>query len=193
VGTYENFYKVFAPFSYKAKITMEEHMSELQSETGYIAKILTSPKNAQWRGYVFQKDDNKAYSITLNEKVPADLRAELAILSERDYVTFHYKPSQSGDKTYYNIYGLERPEKQQDEPSNDKPSPTPDMKVPDVAKQTLIVAQNALTNAVAMVGHKLKHGLYPGDVVVSEWADKEVLRLRAEYVKDTLSYTQNAE
>ena len=100
-------------------------MSELQHETGYIAKVLTSPKNAQWRGYVFQKDDNKAYSVTLSEKVPADLRAELAILAVKDYVTFHYKPSQVGDKTYYNIYGLERPEKQQEEPSNDQSSPTP--------------------------------------------------------------------
>lgn len=98
-------------------------MSELQSETGYIAKILTSPKNAQWRGYVFQKDDNKAYSVTLNDKVPADLRAELATLQERDYVTFHYKPSTRGDKTYYNIYGLERPDTPQDESGNDSPPP----------------------------------------------------------------------
>ena len=192
MATLAEFEKVFSPFSYQA-IIMEEYMSDLLHETGYISKVLVSQKNAQWRGFLFQGDDDKAYSITLNDKVPADLRAELAILSERDYVTFHYKPSQSGDKTYYNIYGLERPEKQQDEPSNGKPSPTPDMRVPDVAKQTLIVAQNALTNAVAMVGHKLQHGLYPGDVVVSEWADKEVLKLRAEYVKDTLSYTQSAE
>ena len=192
MATLAEFKKVFSPFSCQA-IIMEEYMSDLLHETGYISKVLVSQKNAQWRGFLFQGDDDKAYSITLNDKVPADLRAELAILSERDYVTFHYKPSQSGDKTYYNIYGLERPEKQQDEPSNGKPSPTPDMRVPDVAKQTLIVAQNALTNAVAMVGHKLQHGLYPGDVVVSEWADKEVLKLRAEYVKDTLSYTQSAE
>ena len=127
MATIEQFEKVFAPFSYKA-ITMEEYMSELQQETGYIAKVLTSPKNEKWRGYVFQKDDNKAYSVTLSEKVPADLRAELAILGVKDYVTFHYKPSQVGDKTYYNIYGLERPEKQQEKPDNDQPSPTPDSK-----------------------------------------------------------------
>ena len=103
-------------------------MSDLQHETGYIAKVLTSPKNAQWRGYVFQKDDNKAYSVTLSEKVPADLRAELAILAVKDYVTFHYKSSQVGDKTYYNIYGLERPERQREEPNNDKLSPAADSK-----------------------------------------------------------------
>ena len=101
-------------------------MSELQHETGYIAKVLTSPKNAQWRGYVLQKDDNKAYSVTLSEKVPADLRAELAILTDKDYVTFHYKESTGKDnKTYYNIYGLERPERQQEEPSDTPSSPTP--------------------------------------------------------------------
>jgi hypothetical protein len=186
VATFEQFSKVFAPL-----IIMEEHMSELQSETGYIAKILSSKKNAQWRGYVFQKDDNKAYSITLNEKVPADLRAELAILSERDYVTFHYKPSQSGDKTYYNIYGLERPEKQQDEPSNDKPSPTPQVNLTEMAKQALIVSENALTASVEHVGHKLQHGLYPGDVIVGEWADKEVLRIRRLFAEDTLTYANS--
>ena len=129
---YPAFEKWFAPYSYKA-IIMEEYMSDLQHETGYIAKVLTSPKNAQWRGYVLQKDDNKAYSVTLSEKVPADLRAELAILAVKDYVTFHYKEStgkdnQGKDKTYFNIYGLERPEKQQEEPSDGQPSPTPDAK-----------------------------------------------------------------
>ena len=99
-------------------------MSDLQTETGYISKVLVSQKNAQWRGFLFQGDDDKAYSITLNDKVPADLRSELAILGEKDYVTFHYKPSKSGDKTYYNIYGLERPTKPQDEPSNDSPTPS---------------------------------------------------------------------
>ena len=107
-------------------------MSELQHETGYIAKVLTSPKNAQWRGYVFQRDDNKVYSVILSDKVPADLRAELAILTDKDYVTFHYKESTGKDnKTYYNIYGLERPEKQQEEPDNDQPSPTPKTNVLD--------------------------------------------------------------
>ena len=109
-------------------------MSDLQSETGYISKVLTSPKNAQWRGYVFQKDDNKAYSVTLsNQDLPADLRAELETLAVKDYVTFHCEPSQGKDKngnpkTYYNIYGLERPAKPQDEPSNSKPSPAPPSK-----------------------------------------------------------------
>jgi len=118
MATLEQFRKVFAPL-----IIMEEHMSDLQTETGYISKVLVSQKNAQWRGFLFQGDDDKAYSITLNDKVPADLRSELAILGEKDYVTLHYKPSDCGK--YFNIKGLERPEKQQDAPSNDKPSPTP--------------------------------------------------------------------
>ena len=84
-------------------------MSDSQSETGYIAKILTSKKNDKWVGFVFQQDDDKAYSITLNSRVPKDLAEEIEKLEKRDYVTFHYRAKTLDGKEYDSSYKKGKP------------------------------------------------------------------------------------
>ncbi len=74
---------------------------------GYIAKVKTTDKNAAWRGFIFQDDDNSMYSITLTSKVPPDLTEAIKSIQPRAHVNFFYRQNTKDGKIYNNICGVE--------------------------------------------------------------------------------------
>lgn len=87
---------------------MSERFEGTEEKTGYIAKMLTSKSNEDWRGFVFQGDNDQMFSITLNTRVPPDLEQSILAIQKQSHLTFYYIPNEGKDgKIYNNIHGME--------------------------------------------------------------------------------------
>jgi hypothetical protein len=201
VATIDEFDNVFAPYSYKAGAKVKE--SEMvRNETVEEFSVKPTKRAGSFFWQVKTKAGNKYSFFADTDDKEQTL---LATVSPGDAGLFmfeeeHYTDNQGEERTSRKLKGIKEPEVDVNEDMQEKttPPPTPqraptsvDVRVPDVERQTLIVAQNALTNAVVHVGHKLQHALYPGDMSISvgDWSDNEVLRLRKLFLDDTLKHT----
>jgi len=119
VSTYEDFKKYFAPFSYEAKQTMEEHMSEEKETTGVIDKVAVS-ETEKYTKYSFKLDDGEWYSQFKNN-IPDDALDVVTSLKEGDTVFLKWEPSKCG--RYRNFIYAEHII-QQESPPDAKPPPT---------------------------------------------------------------------
>jgi hypothetical protein len=124
VATYEQFKQVFAPFSYEANITMEEHMSEEKKdrEEERVIKAKGHKRTDEYTKYSFKLDDDNWYSQFKNN-IPTDSIDAIEGLDKGDTVLLKWEPSDCGK--YRNFVYAEKIIQRESPPDGSKPSPTP--------------------------------------------------------------------
>lgn len=123
MATLREFEKVFAPFSYKAGMTMEEHMAE---EKTYTKEGIVSlhRHDEQYDKYSFKLDDGKWYSQFANN-IPDEALDVVKSVKEGDSVLLKWQPSKKGNfRNFVYVEKIIQRESPLDEPDNGD-SPTP--------------------------------------------------------------------